>query len=189
MSKGEALIQMLLSKAHSGDARAIEAVLVLTEKIARIDTPEPKLAGPGNYQFMVVPGMAASAEEWQRELNMRHELAEIREMVAAAAAAGKFLTAGQRAGLRKAVDAARAAGTTLTASQLATVREWLGPARASEAAPTVTHRKVTRPLNRIDKRPNKLEQQTNSETAAPAQTAAAQTPADEIAPPSVSTIP
>jgi len=32
MSKGEALIQMLLSKAHSGDARAIEAVLVLTEK-------------------------------------------------------------------------------------------------------------------------------------------------------------
>jgi hypothetical protein len=131
MSKGEALIQMLLSKAHSGDARAIEAVLVLTEKIARIDTPEPKLAGPGNYHFMLVPGMAASAEEWQRELNMRHELAEIREMVAAAAAAGKFLTAGQRAGLRKAVDVARAAGTTLTASQLATVREWLGPARAA----------------------------------------------------------
>jgi hypothetical protein len=189
MSKGEALIQMLLSKAHSGDARAIEAVLVLSEKIARIDTPERKLAGPGNYEFMVVPGVAGSAEEWQRELNMRHETAEIREMVAAAAAAGKFLTAGQRAGLRKAVDAARAAGTTVTASQLATLREWLGLARASEAAPTVTPRKVTRPLNRIDKRPNKLEQQTNSETAAPAQTAAAQTPADEIAPPSVSTIP
>jgi hypothetical protein len=189
MSKGEALIQMLLSKAHSGDARAIEAVLVLSEKIARIDTPEPKLAGPGNYEFMVVPGVAGSAEEWQRELNMRHETAEIREMVAAAAAAGKFLTAGQRAGLRKTVDAALAAGTTVTASQLAALREWLGLARASEAAPTVTPRKVTRPLNRIDKRPNKLEQQTNSETAAPAQTAAAQTPADEIAPPSVSTIP
>jgi hypothetical protein len=189
MSKGEALIQMLLSKAHSGDARAIEAVLVLTEKIARIDTPQPKLAGPGNYEFMVVPGVAGSVEEWQRELNMRHETAEIREMVAAAAAAGKFLTAGQRAGLRKAVDAALAAGTTVTASQLATLREWLGLARASEAALTVTPRKVTRPLNRIDKRPNKLEQQTNSETAAPAQTAAAQTPADEIAPPSVSTIP
>ena len=189
MSKGEALIQMLMSKAHSGDARAIKAMLVLTEKIARIDTPEPKLAGPGNYEFMLVPGMAASAEEWQRELNMRHELAEIREIIAAGRAAGRELDAGQRAGLRKAVDAARAAGTTLTAFQLATVREWLGPARASEAAPTVTHRKVTRPLNRIDKRPNKLEQQTNSETAAPAQTAAAQTPADEIAPPSVSTIP
>ena len=193
MSKGEALIQMLLSKAHSGDARAIKAMLVLTEKIARIDTPEPKLAGPGNYEFMLIPGVAGSAEEWQRELNMRHEMAEIREMVAAAAAAGKFLTAGQRAALRKTVDAARAAGTTVTASQLAALREWLGLAGASEAAPTVTPRTVTRrPVNRIDTtapRPNKLEQQTNSETAAPAQTAAAQTPADEIAPPSVSTIP
>src|SRR5205823_6735779 len=95
----------------------------------------------------------------------------------------------QRATLREIVDAARAAGTTVTASQLATLRDWLGLARASEAAPTVTPRRVTtRPVNRIDKRPNKLEQQTNSETAAPAQTAAAQTPADEIAPPSVSTI-
>jgi hypothetical protein len=188
MSKGEALIQMLLSKAHSGDARAIEAVLVLTEKIARIDTPEPKLAGPGNYEFMLIPGMAASTEEWERELNMRHEMAEIREIIAAGRAAGKSLNASQRAALREIVDTARAAGTTVTASQLATLREWLGLARASEAAPTVTPRKVTRPLNRIDKRPNKLEQQTNSETAAPAQTAAAQTPADEIAPPSVSTI-
>ena len=189
MSKGEALIQMLLSKAHSGDARAIEAVLVLTEKIARIDTPEPKLAGPGNYEFMLIPGMAASTEEWERELNMRHEMAEIREIIAAGRAAGKSLNASQRAALREIVDTARAAGTTVTATQLYALREWLGLARASEAAPTVTPRKVTRPLNRIDKRPNKLEQQTNSETAAPAQTAAAQTPADEIAPPSVSTIP
>src|SRR5437764_14189741 len=122
-SKGEALIQMLLSKAHSGDARAIKAVLVLTEKIARIDTPEPKLAGPGNYEFMLVPGMAASAEEWQRELNMRHEMAEIREIIAAGRAAGRELDASQRATLREIVDAARAAGTTVTASQLATLRD------------------------------------------------------------------
>jgi hypothetical protein len=64
MSKGEALIQMLLTKAHKGDGRAIKATLYLTEKIARIETPELKLAGPGNYDFMLVPGMAASAEEW-----------------------------------------------------------------------------------------------------------------------------
>src|SRR5438105_7474763 len=184
MSKGEALLQMLLSKAHSGDARAIKAVLVLTEKIARIDTPEPKLAGPGNYEFMLVPGMAASAEEWQRELNMRHEMAEIREIIAAGRAAGRELDASQRATLREIVDAARAAGTTVTASQLYALREWLGLARASEAPPTGTRRPVTRrPVNRRDTsapRPNNLEQQTNSETAATAQTAAAQTPADEI---------
>src|SRR5450432_3052341 len=46
MSKGEALIQILLTKAHHGDGRAIKATLYLAEKIARIETPELKLGGP-----------------------------------------------------------------------------------------------------------------------------------------------
>src|SRR5258708_21951238 len=33
MSKGEALIQILLTKAHQGDGRAIKAMFLLTEKI------------------------------------------------------------------------------------------------------------------------------------------------------------
>ncbi len=58
MSKGAALIQMLLSKAHNGDGTAIKSLLLLTEKIGRIDTPELKLGGRGHYEFMLVPGMA-----------------------------------------------------------------------------------------------------------------------------------
>jgi hypothetical protein len=79
MSKGEALIQMLLNKAHQGDSRATKAVLELSEKIGRIETAELKLGGRGNYEFMLVPGIAASSEEWQREIANRDEAAALRE--------------------------------------------------------------------------------------------------------------
>jgi hypothetical protein len=123
MSKGEALIQMLLSKALNGDGRTIKAMLDLAQKIARIDTPELKLAGHGNYEFMLVPGVATSSEEWQWEISNRHEMATIRETVAAARAAGTSFTTSQRAFLRETVDAARAAGTLLTTSQIEAIRE------------------------------------------------------------------
>ncbi len=167
MSKGAALIQMLLSKAHNGDGRAIKALLLLTEKIGRIDTPELKLGGRGHYEFMLVPGMATSTEEWQWEIANRDEMAAIREMVAAARAAGISLTTSQRAFLIETVDAARAAGTLLTTTQMDAIRESLGVAPAAKASRTVTRRKV----NRIDKIPPKPAEQSNGETAAPAQTA------------------
>jgi hypothetical protein len=59
MSKGEALIQMLLNKAHQGDSRATKAVLELSEKIGRIETAELKLGGA---EIM----SSCSFREWQR---------------------------------------------------------------------------------------------------------------------------
>jgi hypothetical protein len=145
MSKGEALIQILLSKAHHGEGRANKAVLDLIEKIARIDTPELKLAGHGDYEFMLVPGVATSAEEWQWEIASRHETAAIRETVAAARAAGILLTTSQMDALRESVDAARAARAPLTTIQGDAFKESIGLARAAKASRTVTRR----PVNRI----------------------------------------
>ena len=70
MSKGEALIKMLMSMAHQGDRRAINAMIDLTEKIGRIDNTESKF-GARKYSFMLVPGVATSKEEWQREIAKR----------------------------------------------------------------------------------------------------------------------
>jgi len=179
MSKGEALIQILLSKAHNGDGRAIKAVLLVTEKIARIDTPELKLGGRGNYEFMLVPGVAASSEEWQWDISVRYEMAALRETIAAARAAGISLTTSQRDALRELFDAARAARTPLTTSQIAALTESIGLTRAAKASPTVTRR----PVNRIDKISPKPAEQSNTETAA-----SAQTPTDQTALPPVPTV-
>src|ERR1700720_1026044 len=54
MTKGEACIKILMSKAHNGDHRAVEALTTLTEKIGRLEEP-PK---DDNFEFMLVPGMA-----------------------------------------------------------------------------------------------------------------------------------
>jgi Family of unknown function (DUF5681) len=70
MSKGEALIKMLMSMAHQGDRRAINAMINLTEKIGRIDNTESKF-GARKYSFMLVPGVATSKEEWQKEIAAR----------------------------------------------------------------------------------------------------------------------
>ena len=70
MSKGEALIKMLMSKALNGDRGAIAAMLTLTEKIGRVQNADLK-SGFRRYGFMLVPGMAASQEEWEREIAAR----------------------------------------------------------------------------------------------------------------------
>ena len=132
MSKGEALIKMLLSKAHSGESRAIKAVLELSEKIGRIEIPDLKLGGRGNYEFMLVPGVAASAEEWQREIDGRHEMAALREAIA---------------------DFRTRTGTIPTESQIDALRESIAASHASGTLPTPTQR----PVNRIDKSSLKLD--------------------------------
>jgi hypothetical protein len=174
MSKGEALILILMSKAQNGDGLAFKAVLFLTEKIARIDTPELNLAGHGNYECMFVPGMATSSEEWQWEISNRHEMAAIRETVAAARAAGISLTTSQRAFLRETVDAARAARTPLTTSQVDAFRESIGLARTAKDLPTVTRRPVNRRV--MSSVTPATAEQSNSGTATPPQA-----PADETA--------
>jgi hypothetical protein len=160
MSKGEALIQILLSKAHNGDGRAIKAMLYLTEKIARIETSELKLGGHGNYEFMLIPGMA-TPEEWQREIDARHETAALRESIAAAA---------------------RATGTTPTASQIAVLRESIVATSATGTSPTPTRRPVNR-RNKVSVELDKPAEPPHGETASPPQT-----PALEPALPSVPTV-
>ncbi len=138
MSKGEAFIQKILSQAHNGDGRAFKAALFLTEMIGRMDAPELKLAGHADYEFMLVPGVATSAEEWQWEISSRHEMAAIRETVATARAAGISLTTSQMDALRETVEAARVARTPLTASQVDAFKASiaLGPAPIETQSPT-----------------------------------------------------
>jgi hypothetical protein len=147
VSKGDAVILMLMSKAQNGDGRAVKAMLYLLEKIARVDTPDLQLGGHGGYEFMLVPGVAASAEEWQREIDARHETAEIREIIAAGRAKGNSLTTSQRAALREMVDACRAIGTSVPRSRIRALRLSLGLECPAELLRTGTRR----PVNRIDR--------------------------------------
>jgi hypothetical protein len=147
VSKGNAVILMLMSKAQNGDGRAVKAMLYWVEKIARVDTPELQLGGRGGYEFMLVPEVAASAEEWQREIAARHETAEIRGIIEAGRAKGNSLTTNQRAALRGIVDAARKVGTSVTPSQMRALRLSLGLECPAEPLPTVTRR----PVNRINR--------------------------------------
>jgi hypothetical protein len=147
VSKGNAVILMLMSKAQNGDGRAVKAMLYWVEKIARVDTPELQLGGRGGYEFMLVPEVAASAEQWQREIDARHETAEIRRIIEAGRAKGNSLTANQRAALRGIVDAARAIGTSVTPSQMRALRLSLGLECPAEPLPGVTRR----PVNRINR--------------------------------------
>jgi hypothetical protein len=161
MSKGEALIQMLLTKAHKGDGRAIKATLYLTEKIARVETPELKLGGPGNYDFMLVPGMAASAEEWQTEIAARDQTAALKESIATARAT---------------------TGTLPTGSQITALGETIAAACARGTPPTPTRR----PVNRIDKSSLKHDPASEQSKGQPA--APPQTPTVQSALPSVPTV-
>jgi hypothetical protein len=156
MSKGEALIQMLLNKAHQGDSRATKAVLELSEKIGRIETAELKLGGRGNYEFMLVPGIAASSEEWQREIANRDEAAALRESVAAFRAR---------------------TGTLPTYSQIDALRQSLAAGRVTDTRPG-----TRRPVNRISKsslKPDPTLEQSKGEAAALSQCP----PARQIPPP------
>jgi len=64
LTKGEALIKVILSKANNGDRRAIDAVSYLAEKIGRLDDMNSETSDRGGV--MLVPGMASSIEEWQK---------------------------------------------------------------------------------------------------------------------------
>jgi hypothetical protein len=63
MTKGEALIKVLMSKAANGDRRAIDAISFLAEKIGRIEDKNSETSQAGGV--MLVPGVAASLEEWK----------------------------------------------------------------------------------------------------------------------------
>src|SRR5450631_1494214 len=153
MSKGEALIRILLTKAHNGDRRAIKAMIELSEKIGRIEIADLKLGGLGNYEFMLIPGMAASAEEWQREIDARHETADLREAIAAARAT---------------------TGTLPTGSQIDALRESIAAAHARGTSPTPPRRPVNR-INKSSLKPDPTLEQPKGE-AAPQMPAAQATP-------------
>jgi hypothetical protein len=102
---------------------------------------------------MLVPGVATSAEEWQREIDARHETADLREAIAAARAT---------------------TGTSPTGRQIAALRESIAAARATGISPTPTRR----PVNRKDKsslKPDPALEQSKGEAAAPAQMSADET--------------
>jgi hypothetical protein len=63
MTKGEAAIKMIMSKAQNGDRRAIDAISFLAEKIGRIDDRNCETSLRGG--IMLIPGVAKSAEEWK----------------------------------------------------------------------------------------------------------------------------
>lgn len=62
ISKGDAIIKVLMNMGTKGDRRATDAVITLISKIERlVDKPEAERKGVG---VMVVPGVAKSSEEW-----------------------------------------------------------------------------------------------------------------------------
>jgi hypothetical protein len=62
MTKGEAVIKMILSKAQNGDRRAIDAISFLAEKIGRVHDVNSETSLRGG--IMLVPGVAKSSEDW-----------------------------------------------------------------------------------------------------------------------------
>jgi hypothetical protein len=77
LTKGDALIKVILSKANNGDRRAIDAVSYLAEKIGRIEDRNSETSQVGG--IMLVPGVAASLEEWKNEIAKRPAQLEARE--------------------------------------------------------------------------------------------------------------
>jgi hypothetical protein len=149
MSKGEALIQILLTKAYNGDGRAIKAALYLTEKIGRIENAELKLGGLGRYEFMLVPGVAASAEEWQREIAARDQTAALRESIAATRATGTSPTATRRPVNRRDMSSVKSGKSAEQSNgETATPPQTPADETALTSVPTVartgTYRKVNR---------------------------------------------
>ena len=76
LTKGEALIKVILSKANNGDRRAIDAVSALAEKIGRVDDMNSETSDRGGV--MLIPGVASSVEEWQKEVAEGTKLQEAR---------------------------------------------------------------------------------------------------------------
>jgi hypothetical protein len=63
MTKGEAAIKMIMSKAQNGDRRAIDAVTYLADKIGRLEDVNSATSSRGG--IMLVPGVAESPEAWK----------------------------------------------------------------------------------------------------------------------------
>jgi hypothetical protein len=63
MTKGEAAIKMIMSKAQNGDRRAIDAVSYLAGKIGRLEDVNSETSPRGG--ILLVPGMVNTAEEWK----------------------------------------------------------------------------------------------------------------------------
>jgi hypothetical protein len=62
MTKGEAVVKMIMSKAQNGDRRAIDGISFLAEKIGRLEDVNSETSSRGG--IMLVPGVAKSSEEW-----------------------------------------------------------------------------------------------------------------------------
>lgn len=66
LTKGEALIKVIMNKANNGDRRAIDAVSLLAQMIERIEDKNSETSRAGGV--MLVPGVSPSIEEWKKEL-------------------------------------------------------------------------------------------------------------------------
>ena len=77
LTKGDAVIRVLMNMGSKGDRRAADAVINLIGKIERlVDPPE---AERKNVGVMVVPGVAKSIEEWKERLAKKRERDAVRE--------------------------------------------------------------------------------------------------------------
>ena len=79
LTKGEALIKVIMNKANNGDRRAIEAVSYLAEKIGRIEDKSSETSQAGGV--MLVPGVATSIEEWKKAMAKKVKDQEERDRV------------------------------------------------------------------------------------------------------------
>jgi hypothetical protein len=70
LTKGEALIKVIMNKANNGERRAIDAVSYLAEKIGRIEERNSETSQVGGV--MLVPGMCKSIEEWKEAVAQSH---------------------------------------------------------------------------------------------------------------------
>lgn len=77
LTKGEALIKVIMNKANNGDRRAIDAVSYLAEKIGRIEDKNSETSQAGGV--MLVPGVAKSMEEYKETLAKYRKKKELQD--------------------------------------------------------------------------------------------------------------
>jgi Family of unknown function (DUF5681) len=75
MTKGDALIKVIMNKANNGDRRAIDAVSNLAEKIGRVDDINSETSSRGGV--MLIPGVASSVEEWKEAVAEWHKQRDV----------------------------------------------------------------------------------------------------------------
>jgi hypothetical protein len=77
LTKGEALIKVILSKANNGDRRAIKGVSDLAEKIGRLDDINSETSSRGG--IMLIPGVITSEEEWKKAMTEKVKWQEAKD--------------------------------------------------------------------------------------------------------------